>query len=1162
MKVSTRTQKSEEHPAHGELFRRSANRERNVPKVRLHDEVTRSLRLRLRGSQASKSGFKTEKSSYLKTSFYTFRQRKLPQPQKPQISSGILAPTPGRGVNDRLNARRSVAPFRRFGDSFKMQSNLSFRNLRGRTFFEQDTTDINKSMDLTASFQTFRPRRQKNGQKQLNESFLLRPSSPQSKKGKRSERVSAQKVSKKQLLSTAEQTIRSSGLTDALFTPSPDEQLEHYARISAQKNFMGRNPTQRLNLKKSYKTILPKLNEVSKDYNKHMSLLKGSIIFDDYSQATKTVNYGSMNFRSSLFEDRARRRYIEDSRRILSDDVLEGKDQTVVDSHWAPLLGEKFDVISLPAQTSWTSRWGHGVVNVFDGYLLLIGGDDTEEETNAGGLRNDIWKIYDIGWNIDQSSETGQHKFLSNVKQELISRNELRVFEGDLLWHCKGGNSWKPSESCAEYKAPELTRKNKFSPRRNHGVAYFKGSVFVMGGEAYDFRDTATSDIPVNNKNDIWKSKERSVCNEADDCYGSSSCHLDTSASTGVQRCRCDMWSPRHSHQIQVLHDKIYVVGGIGNVNSDICGEKLCSANVVDIMNDVWESDDGRNWKKGDELLVADADGVQKLDFTSFLLEEDTAQPEIMLNKFSYHKLYPRETVIESKYYEQRFQVVTYKDTITRVVNSTQVQFLDQLDGIWNDPEPYKLVFPRMKMEYISFLTKEEKDELQRVGISNLVDLSRINREQVLYLRHVRNLKDICKYKQRAIQLISYCYEFPLFPYGYANDDFNQKLNQTKSTPPGHTSIYDVDVSSGYLVYLQTFYKIFSGFGAKISFRLLLQEGVKYASEFLSFVEFEHTNFRWPYMNSTKEVVRGIEPLHEYTKMSYGNDGCQQAYYFSDMLEELLDSDEDQAKKEMDLITGAACRISTADRQFFKLVVFQDELLMIAGKGHNDLWKLDFDPPNTVIRKFPQDRSSESDFVFICSEEPCLYQYKLIKNTENMNITIVHWNTSLGELFLENVLYETGTGDYTLIVRGVDPANNMDLIYEKNRNKYTWRYTKPIPFGRVLAILISISLLVLGSFAEYKRRKRQAALERYAMKRMQRKFKNLEKLEKNKEASEGMSKIKMKAKARLRPKKAEELRVETQVKADVKPNKISPTGEQAAIVNLSIPQKKKKKKRD
>ena len=54
---------------------------------------------------------------------------------------------------------------------------------------------------------------------------------------------------------------------------------------------------------------------------------------------------------------------------------------------------------------------------------------------------------------------------------------------------------------------------------------------------------------------------------------------------------------------------------------------------------------------------------------------------------------------------------------------------------------------------------------------------------------------------------------------------------------------------------------------------------------------------------------------------------------------------------------------------------------------------------------------------------------------------------------------------------------------------YTWSYQPPDPVEFILAVVFTILGIIILLYVEYKRRKRKKAMEKYAQKRMRRKFK-------------------------------------------------------------------------
>lgn len=76
-------------------------------------------------------------------------------------------------------------------------------------------------------------------------------------------------------------------------------------------------------------------------------------------------------------------------------------------------------------------------------------------------------------------------------------------------------------------------------------------------------------------------------------------------------------------------------------------------------------------------------------------------------------------------------------------------------------------------------------------------------------------------------------------------------------------------------------------------------------------------------------------------------------------------------------------------------------------------------------------------------------------------------------------------------VRAIDPAGNRDAVYEEGRNAHTWEYIPALPWALIISLILTFILLVAGGILEWRRRRKKAAMERYAIKRMRRKFKVL-----------------------------------------------------------------------
>lgn len=84
-----------------------------------------------------------------------------------------------------------------------------------------------------------------------------------------------------------------------------------------------------------------------------------------------------------------------------------------------------------------------------------------------------------------------------------------------------------------------------------------------------------------------------------------------------------------------------------------------------------------------------------------------------------------------------------------------------------------------------------------------------------------------------------------------------------------------------------------------------------------------------------------------------------------------------------------------------------------------------------------------------------------------------------------------GRGRYIFYVRAIDPAGNRDNSFEEGRNMYTWLYQPAPPGWTIFLIVMAFLITGLTTFLLYRRWLRKMALERYAVKKMRRKFKEM-----------------------------------------------------------------------
>eukprot|EP01039_Chlorochromonas_danica_P008280 gene8280-9129_t len=192
------------------------------------------------------------------------------------------------------------------------------------------------------------------------------------------------------------------------------------------------------------------------------------------------------------------------------------------------------------------------------------------------------------------------------------------------------------------------------------------------------------------------------------------------------------------------------------------------------------------------------------------------------------------------------------------------------------------------------------------------------------------------------------------------------------------------------------------------------------------------------------------------------------------------------------------CRQTPGPRAFHSLVPFEGRVYLLGGKQSDDhvvadAWYRDARMPRATIQSAPKDRSSNNWFHFTANEAGCYFEYRLwdaygykeirpwTPVTKKTSVYWLNWREG-----------GPGNGDYTLFVRAVDPSGNRDDLFIYGVNVYRWHYISPTPWDIIFGIVGAFIGLCLLAYLEYRRRVKKAAMERYAMKRMRRKFKAMQ----------------------------------------------------------------------
>jgi hypothetical protein len=208
-------------------------------------------------------------------------------------------------------------------------------------------------------------------------------------------------------------------------------------------------------------------------------------------------------------------------------------------------------VLETPA-AAWQPRDSQGEV-VFNDRLWLMGGWFNSNEAPP----RDVWSSHDgRTWQRVTESAPWIH---SDLAMTTTFHDRMWLMGGwyngrlpghsasNQVWSSMDGSQWRQETAAADW-----------SPRIAAGLVEFKGRLWLLGGtENYYFGDEKSL------KNDVWSSADGKQW------------RLETAEAP---------WSPRAYHQVVVLNDTLYLMGG-GNYVPE-----------YHATHDVWSSRDGVHW--------------------------------------------------------------------------------------------------------------------------------------------------------------------------------------------------------------------------------------------------------------------------------------------------------------------------------------------------------------------------------------------------------------------------------------------------------------------------------------------------------------------------------------------------------------------------------------
>ncbi|RHY28248.1 hypothetical protein DYB32_006114 [Aphanomyces invadans] len=128
------------------------------------------------------------------------------------------------------------------------------------------------------------------------------------------------------------------------------------------------------------------------------------------------------------------------------------------------------------------------------------------------------------------------------------------------------------------------------------------------------------------------------------------------------------------------------------------------------------------------------------------------------------------------------------------------------------------------------------------------------------------------------------------------------------------------------------------------------------------------------------------------------------------------------------------------------------------------------------------------DWVTLNAKPGTIFQYHVIDMVEQL--VVRNWTNCLHQVDFVDWL---DGGLHRFRIRAIDAAGNVEATFNDGRNQHVWVYVPRPPWNLIIAMLVLFFVMCLGVFLEWRRRRKQAAMERYAMKRMRRKMRGKKK---------------------------------------------------------------------
>ncbi|CAM9247287.1 unnamed protein product, partial [Ectocarpus fasciculatus] len=694
----------------------------------------------------------------------------------------------------------------------------------------------------------------------------------------------------------------------------------------------------------------------------------------------------------------------------------------------------------------WSPRRFHAGV-FFNDYIWVFGGRAREaiempEDRTVGGIFNP--RVADIERRADGK----------NFEQIFTNQRETSVYKSD-VWKSRDGVTW------------ELVTPGCKAPQQN----------LVAAGN------------PTEGKH----GKKADACVTDEDCYKPAEQCVEIE--NGFFTCVCKMWSPREQHQAAVYKNNMYVVGGYASrlfSERSNCGEFACgdvdASSYRYYMQDVWRSTDGENWfavtlgtsdgfpgRGGHQMLLLNQ--FQGIPAYFYIFGGRGGDPTT--NDLYYYNDIWRSPAENPLLWEQvnaslvgwepRTSHVVLLETPSALNQNTRNIMLyggknkdgDILEDVWMwRPDRYWVppyseegMGEGLRPKELSYLTEKKLSQLHTVGISTIRDLATADKYQILRLRghdypqveetDLMDFEDICNARRLAEAVVEKCTvaDDIKFYDGFNHEPWSVK-NEWGGPPPAvgsNPEWHDVDYSPLHI---------------EKSLDEIIDEwdGCEALSQF-----------------SLPNVI-GLGKVSQVSNIASPHSAIQELQ----------------------------CRYTPGPRMMHFGAYFEERFYIFGGftsvdKLAADSWYRDDRMPTVRFKTKPPSRSSVPHFRFTSDEGGVAYEYRVYDPLNYKELR--EWTPVVSKHSVDWLDWREGgpgNGYYSLYVRGIDPAGNRDEMYQSGRNVYTWFYESPIPWDIILGSLFGFLFLCFVCYLEYRRRVKRAAMERYAMKRMRRKFKAMQ----------------------------------------------------------------------